>query len=40
MRFATDATTRCRLRRDMIESFFLERSLGGKEYPRREAPPI
>lgn len=28
------------LRRDMVDELLLERTLGGKEYRRREAPPI
>lgn len=28
------------LRRDLIDELFLERTAGGKEYRRREAPPI
>ena len=28
------------LRRDMVDELLLERTLGGREYRRREAPPI
>lgn len=37
---ATEYDDPLQLRRDMIDELFLERSLGGKEYRRREAPPI
>jgi hypothetical protein len=36
---ATQYDDPLQLRRDMIDELFLERTLGGKEYRRREAPP-
>lgn len=37
---ATQTDDPLQLRRDLVDELFLERTVGGREYRRREAPPI